>query len=256
MCLLVMASRIDKTAPLVVGANRDERLERPSTAMGVLQLGGPRILGGRDEEAGGTWLAVNEHGVVAALTNRPAREGRDPSRRSRGELPLALALHAKAPDAVADFVHRFRPGDYNPAWILVGDRRSLYAIDMTGERPAARELPPGVHILENVPFEASSPKADNVRLMLGRVGHGGVEGDALTSRLKRVLADHSLPEGLEVGERAPETQAACVHTENYGTRSSTLVRVPSSEDAPVVLSVADGHPCEAPYIDATNLWSP
>ena len=38
----------------------------------MLRGGGPRILGGRDEVAGGTWLAVNEHGVVAGLTNQPA----------------------------------------------------------------------------------------------------------------------------------------------------------------------------------------
>ena len=61
--------------------------------MTVLAESDPRILGGRDEKAGGTWLAVNEHGVVAGLTNRPAPDGADPARRSRGEIPLALAAH-------------------------------------------------------------------------------------------------------------------------------------------------------------------
>ena len=40
--------------------------------MTVISRAGPRIIGGRDERAGGTWLAVGEHGVVAALTNRPS----------------------------------------------------------------------------------------------------------------------------------------------------------------------------------------
>ena len=62
-------------APLIVAANRDELYERPSVAMTVLRQGGPRILGGRDELAGGTWLAVNEHAVVAALVNQPSAEG-------------------------------------------------------------------------------------------------------------------------------------------------------------------------------------
>ena len=30
----------------------------------------PRILAGRDPYAGGTWLGVNEHGVLVAVTNR------------------------------------------------------------------------------------------------------------------------------------------------------------------------------------------
>ena len=53
MCLLVVVSRLDPGAPLVVGANRDERLDRPAAAMTVLRPADPRILGGRDEEAGG-----------------------------------------------------------------------------------------------------------------------------------------------------------------------------------------------------------
>ena len=73
--------------PLVVAANRDERLDRPAHSLCVLREHAPRILGGRDDLAGGTWLAVNEHGVVAGLTNRPSPGGRDPTKRSRGELP-------------------------------------------------------------------------------------------------------------------------------------------------------------------------
>ena len=49
------------------------------------------MLGGRDELAGGTWLAVNEHGVVAGLTNQPAAVGRDASKRSRGEMPAGAS---------------------------------------------------------------------------------------------------------------------------------------------------------------------
>jgi uncharacterized protein with NRDE domain len=244
MCLLVMISRVDDEAPLVVGANRDEYLERPATAVTVLQSSSPRILGGRDEEAGGTWLAVNEHGLVAALTNRPASEGRDPSKRSRGELPLALARHPDARTAVEDFVDRFHPQDYNPAWLLVGDRHSLYSLDMTGDAPVSEELPAGVHILENVPLSSPSAKVDHVRAKLGKVGAGGLGGEALISRLRRVLADHCLP----------GTLAACVHTETYGTRSATVVRVAGSEQATVSISVADGHPCEAAFVDARSLW--
>jgi uncharacterized protein with NRDE domain len=239
-----MVSRVEKETPLVVGANRDERMDRPATAITVLRSSGPRILGGRDEQAGGTWLAVNEHGLVAALTNRPASDGRDASRRSRGELPLALAGHPDATAAVEDFVGRFRPEDYNPAWLLVGDAHSLYSLDMTGDRPLAEELPAGVHILENVPLGSPSPKVDHVRERLGAVGVGGLRGDALISHLRRVLADHGMP----------GTLAACVHTETYGTRSATIVRVSDAEHAQVSISVADGHPCTAPFDDAGRLW--
>jgi uncharacterized protein with NRDE domain len=258
MCLLVVVSRLDPGAPLLVGANRDERLERPALAMTVLNESGPRILGGLDDESGGTWLAVNEHGVVAGLTNRPSPEGRDPTKRSRGELPLALARHGDAASAVDDFVTRFAPVDYNPAWILVGDRTSLYALDMTdGAAPAVEQLGPGVFVLENNPLHGASPKATHVRALLGPTSTPGA-GD-LMERMQVVLVDHSLPPLSTTREtsettRPPETLAACVHTDTYGTRSSTLVRVPAApEELPQVL-VADGHPCTAPFVDVSDLF--
>jgi uncharacterized protein with NRDE domain len=249
-----MAFGLDPEAPLVVAANRDERLDRPATAMAVLQDHDPRILGGHDDEAGGTWLAVNDHGVVAGLTNRPVPDGRDPSKRTRGELPLALARHRSADEAVEDFVRRFSPADYNPAWFLVGDRWSLYALDLTdGERPVARRLGPGVHILENSPLGAPSAKVDNVRALIGPADE--LSGPDLLQRLRLVLADHSAASGSASSEkRRPETFAACVHTDDYGTRSSTLIRVPGSDDERPQVSYADGHPCTAPFVDAGELW--
>ena len=66
MCLLVVLSGVVPGRPLVVAANRDERRERPTIPMTVLDGGdggGPAILGGRDEVGGGTWLATNAAGV-------------------------------------------------------------------------------------------------------------------------------------------------------------------------------------------------
>jgi uncharacterized protein with NRDE domain len=296
MCLLVVVSRVDPDAPLVVGANRDERVDRKATAMTVLHDSAPRILGGRDDEAGGTWLAVNQHGVVAGLTNRPSPDGtRDPTKRSRGELPVALAGHRDAASAVEDFVTRFAPADYNPAWILVGDRDSLFALDMTaGGRPTAMTLDPGVWILENNPLGSPSRKVDHVQALLGNIE--ALWGAALVGRLRSVLADHRVPgasesntmaaapeaaapeaaapeaaapEAAAPGERAtresatgaspkarpPETLAACVHTESYGTRSSTIVYVPAGAGGQPRVLVADGHPCTSPFRDASELWS-
>ena len=87
MCLLVVATQLVPDEPLIVGANRDEVLDRPAIPITVLDDGPPRVLGGRDELSGGTWLAVNEHGVCAGLTNQPLGDAKDPSKRSRGELP-------------------------------------------------------------------------------------------------------------------------------------------------------------------------
>ncbi len=245
MCLLVVASQVVAGEPLIVGANRDEVLERPSTAVTVLDAGPPRMVGGRDELSGGTWLAVNEHGVCAGLTNQPRGDAKDPSKRSRGELPLELARHATAADAVAALLSAFRPADYNGSWLLVGDRTSLYFVDFTGSgEGAAIALPPGIHVLENRALGEASPKVDLVRAGLDVPP----DGDEVAEAFRRVLVDHRNPEG----EERPNA-ANCVHLEAFGTRSSCIVRVPSGKAAPR-LWVADGPPCTTAYEDVSCLW--
>jgi uncharacterized protein with NRDE domain len=260
VCLLVFAWEPDGEYPLLVAANRDERLERPAHAIDVLSEQGPRILGGRDDLAGGTWLAVNEHGVVAGLTNRPAPGGRDLTKRSRGELPLLLASHPTAGGAVADLLETVLPGQYNPAWLLVGDRNSLFYVELaTDLAPIAVALTPGIHILENVALSDPSPKADRVR---SRVAEGCRQGSSVWDALPSVLADHVLPPGAATAtfgdKRSPRpeaTMAACVHTDDYGTRSSAMVRVYAEQDRRPDMLVADGPPCSTGFVDVSSRWA-
>ena len=216
--------------------------------MTVLRESEPRILGGRDLEAGGTWLAVNEHGVVAGLTNLPSRQvPRDASKRSRGELPLFLAGYASAEEAVEAFCHEFKPADFNRCWLLVGDRDRLFYIDMAGETLAPRLLEPGVHILENQPIEAESAKVDFVAHALD--GIKAQSGQSLISALRRVLSNHG-PEGRETAPRI----APCVHNGAYGTRSSEIIVVPAQTDCLPEVFYTDGPPCTSAVQDAAGLW--
>ncbi len=256
MCLLVVLSRTNPAQPLVFAANRDERLDRPAVPATVLSAESPRVLGGRDLLAGGTWLAVNEHGVVAGLTNRPSPGGRDETKRSRGELPLALVGHGDATGAVEDFVARIRSEDYNAAWLLVGDRDSLYYLEV-GESgpPVVQALDPGVHVLGNGRLAEASPKTDLVRERLGSALAGGGPPD--TAALRGVLADHTIPPALAALEPDPKRPAAlgaaCVHTPEFGTRSAAIIRVPA-EGTPSV-EVADGPSCESAFVSVDELWS-
>jgi uncharacterized protein with NRDE domain len=241
----------------VVAANRDELLARAATAMTVLDDGPPKVLGGRDHTAGGTWLAINELGVVGGLTNRPSQQ-RDAARRSRGEWPLLLAGLETAAAAAEAFVDSFAPADFNPGWVLVGDARELFYIDMTQEEARPVRLEPGIHILENRPLDAPSPKVDLVRRQLN--GIASARGEQLTERLRLLLASHAEPQeesprvGLDSAPPRPAAaNAACVHLGGYSTRSSTIVQaVPGA--VPRLWS-ADGPPCTAPLVEVTDLWA-
>jgi uncharacterized protein with NRDE domain len=255
VCLLIALLRVVPGAPLIVAANRDELLARPSETMTVLRPSGPRILGGRDELAGGTWLAVNEHGVVAGLTNQPAPGGRDPAKRSRGEIPIALAA-APTARAAAEIAARLDPGQYNPCWLLVGDRQRLYSIGLAGgPAPEITELRPGLHVLENAPFGAPSAKVTAIRQHIARRGLTRPAGSGQPSAnvtLAAVLRDHR-PAARAPADRPAVVTAACVHAGPYGTRSALVVTVPAA--GVPRLCVADGPPCQVPLADMTGLWT-
>jgi uncharacterized protein with NRDE domain len=261
VCLLIAMFGMVPDAPLIVAANRDERFDRPAVPITVLREQQPRILGGRDELAGGTWLAVNEHGVVAGLTNQPSFAGRDPAKRSRGELPLAFASWASAAEAVEKVSATVDPASYNPCWMLVGDRETLFFIGIAGQRmPEVEQLSPGLHVLENAALRPRSAKAGFVTELvtnaLAAQDDAGAAG--AVAALEIVLRDHrpaisELVTDSSGHVRPPELSAACVHGEGYGTRSAMTVSVPAS-GLPSV-RVADGRPCEHDLRDVTRLWT-
>jgi len=236
MCLLIAMSGVVADAPLIVAANRDEL-------------------------AGGTWLAVNEHGVVAGLTNQPSVNGRDPSKRSRGELPLAFAGYATAAEAVSAVPKMLNAADYNPCWMLVGDRSTLFFIGIAGHgEPEVEELGPGLYVLENAPLLPRSAKAEFVTELIGsalslQTDHGAA---GTIAALETVLGNHqpAIPEPrTDAAGRVwpPAVTAACVHADGYGTRSAMTVTVPLS-GVPSV-RVAEGRPCENELRDASALWA-
>jgi uncharacterized protein with NRDE domain len=249
MCLLVFATRLRPDLPLVVGANRDELIDRPAVPMDVLRAGDPLVVGGRDLLAGGTWMAVSEHGVVAGLTNRPlVDEGRDPTKRSRGELPLLLASGATAAAGVQALRSTVRPGDYNPAWLAVADREVLFTIDLTGEEATVTEHPPGLHVFENRPPGTPSKKVDRVRALLGSLED--LPAEEVGARIGTALADHEVPDEGEV--RLPAARAACVHSDAFATRWSGVVVV-GEDGARPAITYAAGTPCDTPV--ATASWT-
>jgi uncharacterized protein with NRDE domain len=252
VCLLVVAFHVVPGTPLLIGANRDELLSRPTTVMTALRAAAPRVLGGKDEHSGGTWLAVNEHGVFAALTNQPLGEAKDLTKRSRGELPLVLASAPTAATGVEILLDAYRPTDYNGSWLLVGDRDTLHFVDFTGlVEPKAVALAPGIHVLENKALGAASAKVARVVDLLD--GLGGTVSEA-TLTLEKALADHWVPAANEPTDDAPRVVPNCVHLEEYGTRSSCIVSIGPRDERPH-LQVADGPPCTASFVDVGTWWS-
>lgn len=84
MCTVVLLRRPDHDWPLLLGANRDEMKDRPWSPPDRHWAEYPHVIAGCDELAGGTWMGINDDGVVACVLNRVGTLGAHPDFRSRG----------------------------------------------------------------------------------------------------------------------------------------------------------------------------
>jgi len=241
VCTLVFAWQVFEAAPVCVAANRDERFGRPSSAPSV-RGSDPQLLAPRDERAGGTWLGYNEHGVLAAVTNRwTAGEGD----RSRGLLVTDALQERTATAAVERVEAELAAREYAPFHLVVADATDCLLVENGGgealEGHRTRALSPGVHVVVNVGAdgewflpaarpEAGRRQADNAERLVAALEPNDGEGAAdWTGRAGEALGDHEF--------------GVCVHAEGFGTRSSSLVRLGEER----VFEFADGPPCRTPY---------
>ena len=96
MCTVVVSLDPDNPVPLLLLGIRDEFTGRPWQPP-ARHWPGSALIGGLDEQAGGTWLAVHpEQSRVGCILNGRGEFAPPDRRRSRGELPLRAAAEGQA----------------------------------------------------------------------------------------------------------------------------------------------------------------
>ena len=148
MCTLALYFGVFDNAPLLVAANRDEHYDRPSAEPSSSNTS-PKILAGRDLRAGGTWLGVNEYGLVVGILNRRVNGDQLPQAtlRSRGLLCMDLLAH-KSAAAAAAFIAA-HDSLYNPFTVMFADRGNAFAAYNDGDKIATRQLDVGLHVFSS-----------------------------------------------------------------------------------------------------------
>ncbi|MDX2088506.1 MAG: NRDE family protein [Kofleriaceae bacterium] len=253
MCTIAFLVDVIADAPLVLAANRDELYARPTRPPERLA---PGIAGGVDVLSRGTWLAVRADGLFAAVTNQRALATPPPGLRSRGLAVRELA-ESRDPDAYVAALDPTWYASMNLAW---GDARGIsiaYLRQDTGDKEIQR-LGSGIHVLCNDRLGAAGfPRGERMFAALERAVHDTPAWPAIQPALVAALADHTrvpladVPPSHLPAELARELTAACIHSPEYGTRSSTIL----AADAQHVLAYlhADGTPCTAPFTDRRAL---
>ena len=224
MCLLVLAWNVHPRYRVVLAANRDEFHERPAAAMDWWQQ--PRILAGRDMQAGGAWLGVDEQGKFGVVTNYRDLQPPKPGAPSRGLLiPRFLAGDEGATVHAARIATEAE--QYSGFNLLVGDRARLaYLSNRATER--VRELAPGVFGLSNHLLDTPWPKLVRTRRRFERLlGDERISTDDLLAMLtdRETSPDFDLPDAELPPDLERALSAPFIVHERYGTRCSTILGI-------------------------------
>ena len=179
MCTVVVSLAPGERVPLRLLGIRDELTSRPWRPPARHWPGSP-LIGGIDEQAGGTWLAVHpDIPRVACLLNGRGQLADPARRRSRGDLSLRAAAEgpgflgrlADDPDTLTayDPFHLICATLDSvtaltwPGGCLPGGRPPLSA-DLAVVRPVVRRLAPGTHLFTNAghayPVEPGDPAGE------------------------------------------------------------------------------------------------
>ncbi len=271
MCTVVLLRRPGTPWPLLLAANRDELKSRPWRAPGRHWPDRPDVVAGQDELAGGSWLGVNDYGVVAAILNRSGTLGPASGKRSRGELVLEALDHADAVAAAAALAD-LDPAAYRPFNLIVADSRDAFWLRHAGALPSfayrtrggelrmvepiqlpGAELPPGGRsgriACESIPDglsmltarELNDRASPRIRHYLERFRAAAAPAPERDDwdAWSRLLADREGPDD------DPRNAMAIVAEGDYGTVCSSLVALPASGQASMLF--AGGVPGEVPY---------
>jgi uncharacterized protein with NRDE domain len=246
MCTFIAAWQVFEGEPVVVAANRDEAIGRPSGPPRVIQEA-PRVVAPVDERAGGTWIGYNEHGLVVAVTNRWTDADLD-GERSRGLLVRDALECERARGAVSLVREAVETTEYAGFNLIALDRDDATLLEWDGTLTET-SFEPGVHIVVNVGADrtvdipefpdldpdlaadrraAARSQAENAQRALEDLGvRAGENVQTWLTRVNGVLTNHDY--------------GFCVHGDDFGTRSSSVIRIP--EEGTPIYEFADGQPC-------------
>jgi len=238
MCVLAIQYKATRDAPILVAHNREEIYDRPTQAPRI-QSGRPRVVCGIDRKAGGTWLGVNQYGLIVAVVNRPKTTVvTEP--RSRGVLCRELLGLETAKAAAEHAARELCSGCYAGANYICADARSG-AVVYGGNHVHVAELTPGLHLMTSGDLDdPSDQRQEFVRRLL------------TLQRLDSAVA--FLAVASRTFSRKPDRRGrgVIISGNEFGTVSSTLLSLPKKPQNSVY-QYAPGPPSEHPFDDLSAL---
>lgn len=245
MCTVLLLSRPGERWPLLVGANRDERIDRPFQSPDRHWPDQPDVVGGRDVTAGGSWFALNDDGVVATIVNGMNRLGPVAGMASRGALVLR-ALREHDAETAARAIGALDARDYRGFTLIVADRTRAFAVSSDERALRVDALAPGHHLVTpdgcDVPGSPRFAAHIDAFRAAPPPDPGRDDWSSWTDLLRHADDDD------------PHRAITVVTSERFGTVCSTLLGLAADTATPPRMRFAAGPPTRAPYQPVTSPW--
>jgi uncharacterized protein with NRDE domain len=224
MCLIFFSLRNHPTYKLVVAANRDEFYNR-RTAAAEFWSDYPDLLGGRDLEAGGTWMGMTRSGRISLITNYRDPVNIDIHAPSRGLLVSDYLIGQESP---GDYLTRISQNGkrYNGYNLIVGTIDELWYY--SNYRDDVGEISTGLHGLSNHLLETPWPKVQKGKNKMNELlKQQTIQPDQLFELLfdDAVAQDDQLPDTGIGLSRERVLSSMFIKSPGYGTRCSTVILV-------------------------------
>lgn len=239
-------------AALRLAFNRDELLTRPAGEPPVVRrLGARRVAAPADPRSGGTWIAVNDAGLMLALLNRNAGVASPPlgasAARSRGEIiPALMGLDCTA--AVGQAVRSLPLERFPPFRLVAVDReRGLSwlsdgrTVESTGFDPWG---PPCMFTSSGLGDGlVEGPRRALFAALVRNCDRN--DGTALT-RMQQAFHAHAWPDQRHLSVRMERADARTVSTTVIQVDDGVTMRYTAADDASAVRLRLAGRRCGAP----------
>ena len=247
MCTVVLLRQPNDKWPLLIAANRDEMMGRPWAPPGRHWLDRKNVVAGIDHLAGGSWMGINDEGVVACVLNRPDSLGPDPSLRSRGEIVLEALDHADAVDA-ANALIELDGRSYRSFNLMIADNREAFWLKSLG--PAgdgnilSAPIPAGISMITALDLnDPSSPRIQFYKPKFEAAKPPNVDAGNWKDW-------ENLLSCTDYGEKGDVRDGMRIITDiGFGTLSSALLALPSDDRVGVkpLWLFSNGPPGEASF---------
>jgi uncharacterized protein with NRDE domain len=224
MCLIFISLNNHPNYKLILAGNRDEFYNR-KTAPANFWTDHRQVLGGRDLEAGGTWLAMTKQGKIAMVTNYRDPQNINPNAPSRGHLVSDFLIQNEEPGQYLQNISA-NGKKYNGFNLILGGMDELWYY--SNYKTGIEKLSPGFYGLSNHLLETAWPKVLRGKEKLEPLlSNSVIDPERVFEVLydDQIATDDVLPNTGLALERERALSSMFIKTEGYGSRCSTVVLV-------------------------------